>query len=165
MRGWRVIRDQLSKVGRSFRRWLGHPDIRSLHAKIDAMERSIRTVLGRVYPALKSNQNGFAGSSEFSDAIRGYEAGCYSQNGEDGCLLEILNRTGFEAGVIVEIGCGSGEESNAALLVCEFGWRGVLIDANNEQIKRAQKFYASEQAEDLSKFQACMINKCTNLIM
>lgn len=157
MRGWRVIRDRISEAGRVLRRRLGHPDLRSLSARTRSLEQSLRSTLSRNYPTLKRGEVSSPAIGGDSTSLHRFEAGCHSQNGEDGCLLEILQRTGFGEGCIVEIGCGAGVESNAALLVCEFGWSGVLIDAAEDQIDRARQFYASENAGERVKIRHDML--------
>jgi hypothetical protein len=50
----------------------------------------------------------------------------FSQNDEDGILLEILRRTGLRDGVFVEIGVGNGLENNTLILLMN-GWQGVWL--------------------------------------
>jgi hypothetical protein len=50
----------------------------------------------------------------------------FSQNDEDGILLEICRRTGLENGVFVELGVGDGLENNSLILLMH-GWRGVWL--------------------------------------
>ncbi len=161
MRGWRIIRDQLSEVGRVFRRMLGHPDLRSLQRRNARLETTLRSSMSRGYPSLNREINKeitATSQTPYSiDSLERFEAGCFSQNGEDGCLLEILRRTGFGDGCIVEIGCGAGLESNAALLICDFGWRGLLIDADEAQIEKARRFYTSEEVIDSVQLRQSMI--------
>jgi len=52
----------------------------------------------------------------------------FSQNDEDGILLEILRRIGRDKGVFVELGVGNGLENNTLILLLG-GWRGVWVDA------------------------------------
>jgi hypothetical protein len=50
----------------------------------------------------------------------------FSQNDEDGILLEILRRIGLDKGVFVELGCGNGLENNTLILLMH-GWRGAWL--------------------------------------
>ena len=50
----------------------------------------------------------------------------FSQNDEDGILLEILRRLGLEQGVFVELGVGNGLENNSLILLM-LGWTGAWI--------------------------------------
>lgn len=48
----------------------------------------------------------------------------FSQNDEDGILLEICRRTGIDSGVFVELGVGNGLENNSLVLLMN-GWQGL----------------------------------------
>jgi hypothetical protein len=50
----------------------------------------------------------------------------FSQNDEDGILLEILRRLGLTTGVFAELGVGNGLENNTLILLM-LGWKGVWI--------------------------------------
>ncbi len=50
----------------------------------------------------------------------------YSQNDEDGIVLEIVRRLGLPPGSFVEIGVGNGLENNTLTLLMH-GWRGLWI--------------------------------------
>src|SRR5262245_30893532 len=68
---------------------------------------------------------------------------CYSQNGEDGILLYIFSLIGATDRRVVEICAGDGIECNAANLIVNHGWQGLLVDGDPQQIARGQSFYAS----------------------
>ena len=51
---------------------------------------------------------------------------CYSQNGEDGILLYLFSILGTVNRRAVEICCGDGIECNAANLIVNHGWSGLL---------------------------------------
>jgi hypothetical protein len=67
---------------------------------------------------------------------------CYSQNGEDGILLYIFSLLGAGSRLAVEIGAGDGIECNAANLIINHSWHGLLIDGDERQIARGRRFYA-----------------------
>ena len=71
-----------------------------------------------------------------------YEHQTYSQNGEDGILMEILRRLGENSKRFVEIGSGDGLENNTRLLL-ELGWEGLWIDGNERNCELARKENAS----------------------
>jgi hypothetical protein len=50
----------------------------------------------------------------------------FSQNDEDGIILEIVRRIGIEKSVFVELGVGNGLENNTIILLAS-GWRGIWI--------------------------------------
>ena len=59
-----------------------------------------------------------------------YELKVFSQNGEDGVLIEIFNRIGTTNRYFVEFGIQDGTEGNAVLLAEVFGWSGLFIEAD-----------------------------------
>ena len=75
---------------------------------------------------------------EFTDV----EFRCYSQNGEDGILLYLFSLLGTVNRQVVEIGAGDGIECNAANLIVNHSWHGLLIDGDTRQIARGKQFYA-----------------------
>jgi hypothetical protein len=58
------------------------------------------------------------------------EAQLCSQNGEDGVLAELLDRTGPAGRWFVEFGAGPGLEGNCVLLADALGWHGLFIEAD-----------------------------------
>jgi hypothetical protein len=73
----------------------------------------------------------------FSDV----EFRCYSQNGEDGILLYLFSLLGTTNRRVVEICAGSGIECNAANLLINHGWHGLLVDGDPAQIAMGKEFY------------------------
>ena len=144
MRGWRWVRDQISTVGRALRRGLGHPDLRSLRSRVEGLEHDLSRSLQREHAELHAAEHEIGVRGD----LREYEAGRYSQNGEDGCLLKILSEVGVRSRFLLEIGCGSGIESNSALLLTEFGWSGLLLDASKSEVRAAQDFYSTKEAAE-----------------
>ncbi len=70
-----------------------------------------------------------------------YEQSLCSQNGEDGILKELLFRIGALSRFFVEVGVGSGEECNTALLARSYGWSGVMIEENDLRYERLTERY------------------------
>jgi hypothetical protein len=58
-----------------------------------------------------------------------YEMRVYSQNGEDGVLLEILRRIGSDSRRFLEIGAQAAEANCIALAVL-LGWEGTVVEAD-----------------------------------
>lgn len=73
----------------------------------------------------------------FSDA----EFSVYSQNGEDGILLLIFSLIGFTSRRVVEVCCGDGIECNAANLIINHGFAGLLLDGGSINIATGKEFY------------------------
>ncbi|MEM7118207.1 MAG: hypothetical protein AAF614_37615 [Chloroflexota bacterium] len=68
----------------------------------------------------------------------------YSQNGEDGILLYIFALIGYTNKHVVEMCAGDGIECNAANLIINHGWKGLLFDGNEQAIQRGKAFYAQQ---------------------
>lgn len=54
----------------------------------------------------------------------------YSQNGEEGILIEVFKRLGVKKGVCVEFGAHNGKFCSNTRYFLENGWAGTLIEAN-----------------------------------
>lgn len=67
---------------------------------------------------------------------------CFSQNDEDGALLHIFSLVGTTNKKVVEICAGDCVECNAANLIINHGWRGLLFDGSEENIAAGKRFYA-----------------------
>ncbi len=75
-------------------------------------------------------------------SINDYEDSIYSQNGEDGILRELFLRLGYHKPFSVEFGAGDGVEgNNTALWLRHYGWRGLMLEGNNEFVARIQDNY------------------------
>jgi hypothetical protein len=66
----------------------------------------------------------------------------YSQNGEAGILLYIFSLIGTTNKKVVEICVADGTECNAANLIINSGWHGLLFDGSEDNIARGKAFYA-----------------------
>lgn len=74
---------------------------------------------------------------------------CFSQNGEDGILLYLFSVLGSTNRKVVEVGVSNGIECNAANLIINHSWQGLLIDGDPNQIATGRAFYA---AHDNTRF-------------
>jgi hypothetical protein len=68
---------------------------------------------------------------------------CFSQNGEDGILLYLFSLLGTTNQRVAEICAGNGIECNAANLIVNHGWSGLLVDGDERNIAEGRRFYAS----------------------
>lgn len=64
--------------------------------------------------------------------LRGYEWREFSQNGEDGITLHLLELLGCHSGFYLEIGTESGAECNSRILRDRAGFSGLLLDGKFE---------------------------------
>ena len=68
---------------------------------------------------------------------------CHSQSGEDGILLYLFSLIGAESRRVVEICAGDGSECNAANLIINHGWQGLLLDGDADNVARGNAFYGT----------------------
>jgi hypothetical protein len=78
---------------------------------------------------------------ELNDLTR-FELRAFSQNGEDGVLVEILNRIGVTNRYFVEFGIQGGIEGNCVVLAELLGWPGLFIEADDECFATLSTRYA-----------------------
>ena len=74
-------------------------------------------------------------------AFRNAEFKVYSKHGGDGILAYIFSKIGVANHTFVEMGVENGRECNTANLSLNFGWKGLMIDANEEWIRSAKNFF------------------------
>jgi len=74
------------------------------------------------------------------------EFSSFSQNGEDGILLMLFAVIGAKNKVVVEVCAGDGIECNAANLIVNHGWAGLLFDGDDAALKRGREFYSSRSS-------------------
>ncbi len=65
----------------------------------------------------------------------------HSKHGCDGLLLYIFSKIGTTNHTFVEMGIESGRECNTANLSLNFGWKGLLIEANKDWVLSARQYY------------------------
>ncbi|HEY5653244.1 MAG TPA: hypothetical protein VIR63_02610 [Pontiella sp.] len=79
----------------------------------------------------------------------------FSQNDEDGIIIEIFKRIGTTNRTFVEFGCGDGMENNSYGLLFQ-GWNGLWIDGSTKNINKIrtglQETIASGQLKVLESF-------------
>jgi hypothetical protein len=71
----------------------------------------------------------------------------FSQDGEDGIILEILRRVGVKSRRFLEIGVGNGLENNTAFLLYQ-GWSGMWIEASERNIEQIARTSARHRGGD-----------------
>ena len=65
----------------------------------------------------------------------------HSQNGEDGILWYIFSLIGTVSKKVVEICASDGIQCNAANLIINDGWTGLLFDGNDALVKSGKEYY------------------------
>src|SRR5829696_5149152 len=102
--------------------------------EVDRRLAHLAKLVGRARPEL------FVGS----DLTR-YELSVFSQNGEDGVVVEILNRIGVGPHFFVEFGIQDGTEGNCVLLADALGWSGLFVEADACLHSRVSEKYAGTE--------------------
>lgn len=89
----------------------------------------------------------------------------YSQNDEDGILIEIFRRIGIAHRTFVEVGVGNGLENNTALWLKQ-GWRGAWFEGNPQHLRFIRDHFAPDiAAKRLTAFEAIITKEnCSALI-
>lgn len=105
--------------------------------RLDVIENNIQNLL-------HLNYNSIAKELDQRTIFRTREFKAYSQNGEDGLLLYIFSKIGTTNCCFVEIGIGDGRECNTANLSINFGWHGLLIDGEEENVAKAKHYYENK---------------------
>ena len=77
----------------------------------------------------------------YREQLRQREFRLHSQNGEDGILLFVFSQIGTTNKTVVEFGVESGRECNAANLLINFGWNGLLMDGSEENMESGREWY------------------------
>ena len=112
-----------------------HPaTLRTLYNEVSATNRGVQKLLEHSYRELARRQSA---PSLFDVGLR-----CFSQSEEDGLLLYVFSLIGTTNKKVVEICAGDGIECNAANLIIHHGWRGLLVDGDEQNIIRGRRFYA-----------------------
>lgn len=76
----------------------------------------------------------------------------YSQTGEDGIINYIFSRVGVKNKKFVEIGVEDGRECNTANLSMNFGWKGMLVEADSDYARKAKEYYAGKPVKVVQSF-------------
>lgn len=77
-------------------------------------------------------------------ALTEFELRCFSQNGEDGVIGEVLARVGKTTPFFVEFGSDRGVQGNCLFLADVLGWEGLFIEANPPRYRSLARKYASQ---------------------
>lgn len=100
----------------------------------EAIDKKLQILLSLKYKEIALKESSLPG---FSDV----EFSNFSQNEEDGILLYIFSLIGTTNKRVVEICAGDGIECNAANLIINHGWEGLLFDGNQKLIEQGKSFY------------------------
>ena len=76
-------------------------------------------------------------------ALNDIEFRTFSQNGEDGILHYVFSIIGADSKRVVEMCAADGMECNAANLIINHGWKGLLVDGREEYVSRGRTIYGA----------------------
>lgn len=103
---------------------------------------------------------------KFVKSLKEHKKSIYSQNGEDGILLEIFNKIGTTNKYFVEFGAWDGVYlSNTANLRINHGWKGILLEGDVQKISTPEithGFITPENINDI--FEKNMVPKEFDLL-
>ena len=111
--------------------------------------RRLRSVEDRIAGIERAVHRGVSADQSIHD----WEISIWSQNGEDGILLNLFSRIGATSRRFLEFGCGTGLECNSANLALGFGWSGLLLDANATHVTKARTFFDDHLGADAGRVQ------------
>lgn len=86
-----------------------------------------------------------------SEDLTRYEMKVFSQNGEDGVVVELLNRIGVGPGFFVEFGIGDGTEGNCVWLADVAGWSGLFLEPDPGAFSALAHKYAGTRVQVLAE--------------
>ncbi len=121
--------------------------LEELNRRLDLISLQLGTAasaqaVGGVLQAVRElGQQTNHGRLEQARDLRAFEKRIRSQNGEDGILLEILNRIGSTNRYFVEFGVESGAECNCAELVFGHQWHGLFLEADDLHFRNLSERY------------------------
>ncbi|QHT66624.1 hypothetical protein GXP67_08130 [Rhodocytophaga rosea] len=107
--------------------------------KLSSLQKASQISLQQQYKSIADEY--IQEKRSYLPSLEEVELRCYSQNGEDGILLYIFSLIGTTNKRVVEISAGDGLECNAANLIINHGWFGLLIDGNSKLIENGKKAY------------------------
>lgn len=119
--------------------------------KIDVLENRVNSLFLTYYKNIASP------NTSQKIAFKNAEFKVYSKHGGDGLLLYIFSKIGTTNRIFIEMGVEDGRECNTANLSLNFGWNGLLIDANKEWIESAKLYYKTRLGNDSVKTAHCFV--------
>jgi hypothetical protein len=124
-------------------------DYLRLRRQLEDNERAIRMTTA----LLLQKYDQVAGPYHCRSMINRHEAKIYSQNGEDGILLYLFSILGTKNRRFVEFGASDGRQCNSANLALNFGWSGLLLEADEQKAAAARYYYQQRLAEEAAQVQ------------
>jgi hypothetical protein len=127
------------------RRWQAHTPQLDLHFDLRKQLDTITAVDRQMQILLSLNYRDLVERGRPLPELADVQFRSYSQNGEDGILLYLFALIGTTNKKVVEICAGNGIECNAANLIINHRWIGLLCDGNEEFIEHGRGYYKRNQ--------------------
>jgi hypothetical protein len=145
---WNLGRKIKSRLGGAAVNLLAHGMKQTRHGLLLHENTSVASKVGQI--RLAHEWKRMVHQGEMLPALADVEFRAFSQNGEDGILLYIFTLIGSKIKTCVEICAEDGIQCNSANLILNHGWRGLLVDGSEENVRRGRTFYATHP--DTSSF-------------
>jgi len=113
----------------------------ALRKRLMVLEKRMEVIEKNFQALMRLSNASVAGNSDWRTQFCNREYQCFSQHGEDGLLLYLFSKIGKTNQRFIEFGIGNGQECNTANLSLNFGWNGLLMEADPAMAARAQNFY------------------------
>ncbi|MBX9599864.1 MAG: hypothetical protein K2X35_02630 [Bryobacteraceae bacterium] len=120
---------------RLLRRWVNPATLNRVNAISHIEERLYEADRRHARLAEWLLRGRYPGLFEFQDA-----GGIFSQNDEDGLLLELISEAGDIPRRFAEIGVENARECNTAVLAFVLGWSGIMVEADPRSHHAATRF-------------------------
>jgi hypothetical protein len=114
------------------------PDLRAIHKVSNGSNAAGQILLQLEYRRLVEEEKRLPKLNEVGFKV-------YSQSDEDGILLFLFSIIGVTSKKCVEICAGDGIECNTANLILNHGWHALLVDGNQQNVDRGNKFYETSE--------------------
>jgi hypothetical protein len=130
--------------------WRVRDFTRKLRAGADAAIRS-EYLLKRIHQA--QIMAAITETPRFKDPLRLLSSGykVFSQNQEDGMIIEVFRRIGTTSRRFIEVGIQDGLECNSAFLLMQ-GWTGTWIEGSKQSADKARVAFESYPVQVLNRY-------------
>lgn len=147
----RRARRRFRDLSRAIRRPLQPGDYAELWRRLEVVEQNSGGVLALLYPDVRQ-------VADTRARLAQREFRVHSQNGEDGILLYLFSQIGSKTRSCIEFGIGDGSECNSANLVLGFGWSGLLMDCDAQNVESAHHYYRAHRVpEERLRVHSCLV--------
>jgi hypothetical protein len=140
-----------------FRHWSSAVPTRNKIGRLLGYPRKLKTVVGdprprfgALFPAIHELASRYGPAADLTP----FEYRVFSQNGEDGVIVEIVRRIGAACPrTFVEFGAGAGASGNTVFLADVLGWSGLFIEpAEDDFALLAEKYQAIDRVVTRQSF-------------